>query len=197
MTSTPSKKPWPISQWLAIDIRKQDLREKTIKTGTRLFYVVERYLFENLGEPYVGYLRALNALSVLNEVVAHRFGWSPVPVYVSLGGDVLVALGLFINLRVFKENSYGGASIETVTDQKVISTGPYALVRHPMYAGVLIMILGIPLALDAWLGLVIIVVGAPGLIWRILDEEKTLKKDLPGYVEYTQTVRYRLVPYLW
>lgn len=150
-----------------------------------------------MGEPYVGYLRALNALSVLNEVVAHRFGWSPVPVYVSLGGDVLVALGLFINLRVFKENSYGGASIETVTDQKVISTGPYALVRHPMYAGVLIMILGIPLALDAWLGLVIIVVGAPGLIWRILDEEKTLKKDLPGYVEYTQTVRYRLVPYLW
>ena len=129
--------------------------------------------------------------------LAHRFEWSPVPAYGSLVGDALVALGLFINLLVFKENTYGGATIETVADQKVISTGPYALVRHPMYVGVLIMITGIPLALDAWWGLAIFAVAAPGLIWRILDEEKFLKKDLPGYVEYTQKVRYRLVPYVW
>jgi protein-S-isoprenylcysteine O-methyltransferase Ste14 len=129
--------------------------------------------------------------------LAHRFEWSPVPAYGSLVGDALVALGLFINLLVFKENSYGGSTIETVADQKVISTGPYALVRHPMYVGVLIMLIGIPLALDAWWSLVIIALAAPGLIWRILDEEKFLTKDLPGYVEYTQKVRYRLVPYVW
>jgi protein-S-isoprenylcysteine O-methyltransferase Ste14 len=128
---------------------------------------------------------------------AHRFGWSPVPAYVALAGDVLVALGLLINLRVFRENSYGGSTIETVAGQSVISTGPYALVRHPMYAGVLIMITGIPLALDAWWGLAIIAVGVPALMWRILDEEKFLKKDLPGYAEYTHRVRYRLVPGLW
>jgi protein-S-isoprenylcysteine O-methyltransferase Ste14 len=129
--------------------------------------------------------------------LAHRFEWSPVPAYGSLVGDALVALGLFINLLVFKENTYGGATIETVADQKVISTGPYALVRHPMYVGVLIMLIGIPLALDAWWSLAIIALAAPGLIWRILDEEKFLTKDLPGYVEYTQKVRYRLVPYVW
>jgi protein-S-isoprenylcysteine O-methyltransferase Ste14 len=70
-------------------------------------------------------------------------------------------------------------------------------VRHPMYVGVLIMIIGIPLALDAWWGLAIIALAVPALILRILDEEKFLKKDLPGYVEYTQRVHYRLVPYLW
>ena len=129
--------------------------------------------------------------------LAHRFEWSPVPTYVSLVGDVMVALGLFINLRVFRENSYGGSSIETVAGQRVISTGPYAFVRHPMYAGVLIMITGIPLALDAWWGLTVVAVGVPALIWRILDEEKFLKKDLSGYVEYTQKVQFRLIPYLW
>jgi protein-S-isoprenylcysteine O-methyltransferase Ste14 len=129
--------------------------------------------------------------------LAHRFGWSPVPAYGSLAGDILVALGLFLNLLVFRENTYGGSTIETVADQKVISTGPYALVRHPMYAGVIIMITGTPFALDAWWGLAIIAAAAPALIGRIIDEEKLLQKDLPGYVEYTQKVRYRLVPYLW
>jgi len=129
--------------------------------------------------------------------LSHRFGWSPVPVYVALIGDALVVLGLFINIIVFRENTFGGSTIETVEDQKVITTGPYALVRHPMYAGVLVMMIGVPLALDAWLGLVAAALLLPALIWRILDEEKLLKKDLPGYKEYTQKVHYRLVPYLW
>jgi protein-S-isoprenylcysteine O-methyltransferase Ste14 len=127
----------------------------------------------------------------------HRFGWSRVPAYVSLAGDVLVALGLFIDLLVFRENSYGGSTIETVEGQKVISTGPYALVRHPMYAGVLVMIIGVPLALGSWWGLAILALTTPVLMWRILDEEQLLKKELPGYSEYAQKVRYRLVPYLW
>ena len=144
---------------------------------------------------------SIGVLALLGVLVfsafAHRFRWSPVPTYGSLAGDALVALGLFIDLLVLKENSYAGSTIETVADQKVISTGPYAFVRHPMYVGVLIMITGIPLALDAWWGLAIIAAAAPALIWRIIDEERLLRKDLPGYVEYAQKVRYRLIPYLW
>lgn len=127
----------------------------------------------------------------------HRFGWSPVPAYISVIGNILVALGLFIDLLVFKENSFGGSTIETVEDQKVISTGPYSLVRHPMYVGVLVMVIGVPLALGSWWGLAILAVTVPGLVWRILDEEKLLEKDLPGYTKYEQKVRYRLVPHLW
>jgi protein-S-isoprenylcysteine O-methyltransferase Ste14 len=127
----------------------------------------------------------------------YRFGWSRVPAVVSLVGDGLVALGLFINLIVFRENSFGGSSIETVEGQTVISTGPYALIRHPMYAGVLVMCIGIPIALGSWWGLVVLALITPVLVWRILDEEKFLKKDLPGYTEYLQKVHYRLVPYVW
>ncbi len=126
-----------------------------------------------------------------------RFGWSHVPVYISLIGDVLIALSFLGYYFVFRENSFGGSTIEVVQGQKVISTGPYALVRHPMYAGVLVMVTGVPIALGSWWGLAVLAVTMPVLIWRILDEEKTLRKDLPGYADYLQKVRYRLVPYLW
>jgi protein-S-isoprenylcysteine O-methyltransferase Ste14 len=127
----------------------------------------------------------------------HRFGWSPVPPFISLAGDALVALGLFIDLLVFRENSYGASNIQTFAGQKVVSTGPYGLVRHPMYMGVLVMVIGVPLALGSLWGLAVLALTTPVLIWRILDEEQLLKKDLPGYREYVQKVRYRLVPYLW
>jgi protein-S-isoprenylcysteine O-methyltransferase Ste14 len=112
-------------------------------------------------------------------------------------GDALVALGLLINLFVFRENTYVASTVETFAGQKVISTGLYGIVRHPLYVGVLIMMIGVPLALDSWWGLASIALIVPVLIWRILDEESFLKKDLPGYREYTQKVRYRLVPYVW
>jgi protein-S-isoprenylcysteine O-methyltransferase Ste14 len=127
----------------------------------------------------------------------HRFGWSQMPEYVSLVGAVLVALGLFMNLLVFRENSFGASNITVEESQSVISTGPYALVRHPMYAGVLVMIIGVPLTLGSWWGLVVLAMLIPGLVWRILDEEKVLEKDLTDYKDYEQKVRYRLVPYLW
>lgn len=143
-------------------------------------------------------LSILGSLGVMVfSALDHRFGWSPVPAYVSLVGDALVALGLFFDLLVFRENSYGGSTVQTFEGQKVISTGPYAMVRHPMYLGVLIMVVGVPLALDSWWGLAIIALIMPVLIWRILDEERLLKHDLPGYMEYTHQVQYRLVPYLW
>ncbi len=144
------------------------------------------------------FLAVLSSLSLLVFCAFdHRFAWSPVPWYVSVVGNVLVALGLLIDLFVFRENSYGGSTIEIVEDQKVISTGLYARVRHPMYAGVLVMLIGIPLALGSWWGLAILALSVPVLIVRILDEEKLLSNDLPGYREYAQKVRYRLVPYLW
>ena len=127
----------------------------------------------------------------------HRFAWSAVPWYVSLVGNALVAFGLLINLLVFRENSYGASTIQTFEDQKVISTGLYSYVRHPMYVGVIVMIIGVPLALGSWWGLGILAFTIPVLVWRILDEEKLLSNDLPGYREYAQKVRYRLVPYLW
>jgi protein-S-isoprenylcysteine O-methyltransferase Ste14 len=127
----------------------------------------------------------------------HRFAWSLVPWYVSVAGDALVALGLLLTLPVLKENRYAASTIQTFADQKVISSGLYAIVRHPMYAGNLVMIIGVPLALGSWWGLAIVVLTLPVLIWRILDEEKLLRENLPGYIEYTRKVRYRLVPYLW
>jgi len=92
----------------------------------------------------------------------HLFGWSPVSPVVSLVGDVLVALGLLINLLVMRENSFAGATVETVGGQKVIPTGPYALIRHPMYFGVLVMVAGIPLALGSWWGLAVLAFTVPG-----------------------------------
>lgn len=126
-----------------------------------------------------------------------RFGWSHVAPWISVLGDALVALGLMFVLRVFRENSYGASTIEKMEGQKVISTGPYALVRHPMYVGVLIMTLGIPLALGSWWSLLIAFLTIPLLIVRILDEEKMLLGELEGYGTYAHGVRYRLVPGVW
>jgi protein-S-isoprenylcysteine O-methyltransferase Ste14 len=130
-------------------------------------------------------------------VLDHRFGWSHVPVWASVLGNVLVALGLMIDLRVFRENSYGASTIERMEGQKVITTGPYALVRHPMYVGVLIMVLGVPLALGSWWGLLIVLAAIPILLLRIIDEETMLRDQLDGYEAYARDVRYRLVPGFW
>jgi protein-S-isoprenylcysteine O-methyltransferase Ste14 len=127
----------------------------------------------------------------------HRFAWSHVPPYLAIAGDLLVLLGWLVIFFVFKENTFTSATIELAPDQKVISSGPYALVRHPMYAGALVMFLGIPIALGSWLGLLVLVAMIPALIWRLLDEEKFLARNLPGYVEYEKKVRYRLIPLLW
>jgi protein-S-isoprenylcysteine O-methyltransferase Ste14 len=127
----------------------------------------------------------------------HRFAWSYMPPAVALAGDVLVVLGWLAIFFVFKVNTFTSATIELAPDQKVISTGPYALVRHPMYAGGLVMLLGIPIALGSWWGLLVIVAMMPALIWRLFDEEKFLARNLHGYVEYQRKVRHRLIPLVW
>jgi protein-S-isoprenylcysteine O-methyltransferase Ste14 len=108
-----------------------------------------------------------------------------------------VVLGLGIDLLVFRANTYGASNVQVTEGQTVISTGPYGIVRHPMYAGVLVMVIGTPLALGSLWGLLVILVTVPVLAWRILDEESLLKHELSGYTAYTHQVRHRLVPYVW
>lgn len=127
----------------------------------------------------------------------HRFGWSSTPAYVSIVADVLFVLGWVIIFFVFKENSFTAATIQVADDQKVVSTGLYAIVRHPMYSGSWLYILAMPIALGSWWGLVVILLMTPFGLWRIFDEEKLLKGSLPGYTEYTQRVRYRMIPLVW
>jgi protein-S-isoprenylcysteine O-methyltransferase Ste14 len=130
-------------------------------------------------------------------VLDHRFGWSPVPPYVSIIGNGLIVLGYLFIFFVIRENSYAASTIQVAEDQRVVSTGPYALVRHPMYAGALLLIIGMPLALDSWYGVLGIFGFVPVLIWRLSDEEGFLTGHLPGYAEYKGKVRWRLIPGLF
>jgi protein-S-isoprenylcysteine O-methyltransferase Ste14 len=126
-----------------------------------------------------------------------RFGWSVVPASVAILGNILVVLGFAICFRVMQVNSYSASTIRVFEGQPVISTGPYARVRHPMYAGALVMLIGMPLALGSWWGLLLLLVIVPVLIWRLLDEERFLRANLSGYAEYARQARYRLVPHVW
>ncbi len=139
---------------------------------------------------------AFSALPLVS-ALDHRLGWSDVPDWVSVFGAFLVWLGLMIDLLVFRRNSFGASTIETMEGQTVISSGPYALVRHPMYVGALVMLVGVPLALGSYWGLLFVIVFVPVLALRILDEEAMLLRELDGYAEYTRSVRYRLVPGVW
>jgi protein-S-isoprenylcysteine O-methyltransferase Ste14 len=126
-----------------------------------------------------------------------RFSWSHIPLSVILGGDLLVILGFYIVFRVFCANTFTAATIEVADQQTVISTGPYAYVRHPMYSGALLMLLGTPLALASWWGLVPFALMIAVIVARLLDEEKVLLANLPGYAEYMETVKYHLLPLVW
>jgi protein-S-isoprenylcysteine O-methyltransferase Ste14 len=127
----------------------------------------------------------------------HRLSWSQVPLWLVLAGDLLVVLGFYIVFRVFCFNTFTTATVEVTEQQTVISTGPYAFVRHPMYSGALIMLLGTPLALASWWGLVPFALMVLVIVVRLLDEEKLLLVDLPGYTEYAARVKFRLVPRVW
>jgi protein-S-isoprenylcysteine O-methyltransferase Ste14 len=131
---------------------------------------------------------------VVVSALDHRFGWSSMPPAISIIGDALVALGFLLIFIVLRQNSYAAATIQIAEEQKVISTGFYAIVRHPMYAGALPMLVGTPLALGSWWGLLALIIFMPALIWRLLDEERFLEKNLPGYTDYSQKVRWRMIP---
>lgn len=127
----------------------------------------------------------------------HRFSWSQVPAYISISADIVILLGYLFIFFVFRQNSYASRIIEVDEQQKVISTGLYAIVRHPMYVGVLIMYIPTPLALGSYWGLIPFALLPLSLALRILNEEKVLSENLKGYKEYCQKTRYRLIPYIW
>jgi protein-S-isoprenylcysteine O-methyltransferase Ste14 len=127
----------------------------------------------------------------------HRFLWSTVSIPYVILGDVLVAFGYLIILIVLRENTFASTTIEVSQDHKVISTGPYAIVRHPMYLGGIVMLLGTPLALGSCWGIIDFVLITFFLAWRLLEEEKFLSTSLSGYKEYCQKTRYHLIPYIW
>lgn len=127
----------------------------------------------------------------------HRFGWSSIPAAVCLLGDALVGIGLGVAMMVVIQNGYAAANVTIEAGQALVSTGLYGLVRHPMYTGNVIMMVGVPLALDSLWGLVFVIPGVIVLVLRIRDEEQLLTQELSGYREYTARVRYRLLPYVW
>jgi protein-S-isoprenylcysteine O-methyltransferase Ste14 len=166
------------------------LLERRVKAGA----TAEKETSQKIIQGFAG---AAFIATVVLPALDHRLGWSSVPVYAELAGDFLVAAGFLAVFLVFKENSYTSGIIEVAAEQRVISTGPYALVRHPMYSGALVMLLGIPLALGSWWGLFTIIPMTLILILRLVDEEKFLFRNLPGYAEYRNKVRYRLARFVW
>ena len=127
----------------------------------------------------------------------HRLGWSAVPLGGVVAGNVLLVVGFYLIALVYRANTFASATINVGEGQSVISTGPYAIVRHPMYASASLYLLGTPLALGSYWGVIAVFVMMPALIWRLIDEERLLARNLPGYTDYQRRVRYRLVPFVW
>jgi protein-S-isoprenylcysteine O-methyltransferase Ste14 len=145
-------------------------------------------------------MTAASAIFIVTLIVPgidHRLHWSELPVWPALLGEAGVLAGYTVIVATVMENSFAAATIRVEAGQPIISTGPYALVRHPMYSGALLMLGLTPLALGSAWGLLMIVPIFAGLAWRLIDEERVLKRDLPGYEDYCRRVRFRLLPGVW
>ena len=181
-----------LSALVTADLMRRDpaLLERRLKGGPQA---------ERRGAQRV--IMAVASLAFLSVLVVPgldvRFGWSAVPLAGIVLGDLLFVVGFTFVGRVYRENTYTSATIETYEGQHVIDTGPYALVRHPMYSGALLYILGTPLALGSYVGLIGVGCMAAVIVWRLLDEERMLVRELPGYAAYRARVRWRLVPGVW
>jgi protein-S-isoprenylcysteine O-methyltransferase Ste14 len=135
--------------------------------------------------------------TILVPALDRRFGWSHPPVPVAVAGNALVLVGFWVVFRVFRENTFTSSVIEVASGQRVIDSGPYAAVRHPMYAGALVLVAGIPMALGSLMGLATLPPFVAIIVWRLLDEERFLVGHLPGYVAYRERTRHRLIPHVW
>ncbi len=129
--------------------------------------------------------------------IDHRFGWSHVPASVVAVADAMVVLGFAIIFMTFKANSHATAIIDVAPDQRVVSTGPYAMVRHPMYLGATLLLLATPFGLGSVWAIIFAILAVCALVWRLLEEERYLSQHLPGYDDYRRATRYRLVPFIW
>lgn len=151
-------------------------------------------------EPQPLIIRVLSILAMLSYIIPgydFRYHWSSVPVWLVIAANVMVFLGYVLIIIVFKENSYASTVIQVEEEQQVIDTGLYAMVRHPMYLGLLIMVLFTPLALGSYWALFFAVLFIPMNVFRIRKEEAMLLQGLPGYKEYLLKTRYRLIPFIW
>ncbi len=151
-------------------------------------------------EPQPLIIRILSILAMLTYIIPgydFRYHWSSVPVWLVIAANVMVFLGYVLIILVFKENSYASTVIQVEEEQQVIDTGLYALVRHPMYLGLLIMVLFTPLALGSYWALFFAILFIPMNVFRIKQEEAMLMQGLPGYEEYLHKTRYRLIPLIW
>jgi protein-S-isoprenylcysteine O-methyltransferase Ste14 len=126
-----------------------------------------------------------------------QHGLNQISPLIIIAADIGVFLGYCFVFLVFRENSYASRTIEVEIGQRVITTGPYSIIRHPMYLGVIVMILLTPIALGSWRAVPVFLLYLPLIVWRIVNEEKVLLRDLPGYREYCQKRRYRLLPLVW
>ena len=160
--------------------RRLQTKEKSSEQKT-IIRVAQPIVFANLLVPGLDY----------------RFGWSHVPVWLTILSDALVLAGYVITFWVMKENSFASRTIQVVEGQRVISTGPYRLVRHPMYFGAVLMLLFTPFALGSWWALPGFVLVVALILLRLLHEERVLNRELTGYPEYCLRTRYRLIPLVW
>jgi protein-S-isoprenylcysteine O-methyltransferase Ste14 len=153
-----------------------------------------RYEKEPAQKVIISFLYVAFTLLMTLPPLDFRFGWSRVPWYASVVGDILIAVSFYVFYLVSKVNTYAAANVRVEEGQTVISTGAYGIVRHPMYSGALFLCVGTPVALGSWWSLLLVPLFVPILYFRIANEEKILRRDLRGYEEYTHKVRYRLVP---
>jgi protein-S-isoprenylcysteine O-methyltransferase Ste14 len=177
---------------ITIYLAKKDpaLLERRVQAGP----VAEKEWSQKLVQGFAS-IAFVSALVV--PALDHRFRWSQAPRPAEIVGDGLVGLGFLIVFLVFRENTYTSSVIEVAPEQRVIDTGPYALVRHPMYVGGLVLVAGIPLALGSVIGLVTFPPFVAVIAWRLLDEERFLGSHLAGYDAYRERTRYRLIPHVW
>ena len=150
-------------------------------------------IFMAVGAPvFVGWL-------VLSALDARRFQWSLVPLWAQALGAVLIALSMTVVWQTFRFNTFAAPQVRVQKDreQRVITDGPYRIVRHPMYASALVMFVGTPLLLGSWWGLLFVPVGVVGIGIRAVGEERMLRRELPGYDRYARQVRFRMLPRLW
>lgn len=145
----------------------------------------------------IGILSAALLAMLVLPGLDRRFHWSDVPAWLTILADAAIVAGFVVFFYVMKQNSFAAATVRVESGQRVISTGLYGIVRHPMYMGTLPLMVALPLALGSYWTLLLVIPVLAALIWRLIDEERVLRRDLPGYTAYCARVRWRLVPGIW